>query len=209
MSVDIVERSVACIAGNAEALAAIRKRDISIAIWERGPLPDLSKLALDGIANVRFTADTEKLPDALKGALEDAGYEKCIGRDALHSDIVQLANRFASIMETEFIEIRLEHVTTNACRKFHTDYVTARLITTYLGQGTQWLDGDDAADCDCGDPHNIRQMQTGDVALFKGRLWVQETRAIHRSPPIAGTGEERLVLVINPARFEDVSNGDL
>jgi len=124
----------------------------------------------------------------------------------LHADILSLADRFARIMQTKFVEIRLEHVTTNACKKFHTDYVTARLITTYIGQGTQWLDEDQPADCDCGDPHNIQQMRTGDVALFKGRLW-STCAAIHRSPPIEGTGEERLVLVINPGRSEG-RNGD-
>ena len=38
----------------------------------------------------------------------------------------------------------LEVVRTDSCRKFHADYVTARLITTYLGEGTQWLDEADA-----------------------------------------------------------------
>lgn len=203
MSVDMKERSVAVIADKAEVLAAICEQDVSIAVWERDPLSGLSKLKLDGIADVRFTTAVEELPDALNNALDDAGYERCITHDVLHGDILLLANHFAKIMETEFVEIRLEHVTTNACKRFHTDYVTARLITTYLGQGTQWLDGDDAADCGCGDLHNIQQMQAGDIALFKGRLWSQDTPAIHRSPPIEGTGEERLMLVINPARSKD------
>jgi hypothetical protein len=110
----------------------------------------------------------------------------------------QFASHFATNMELGVVEIRLERIVTNACRKFHADYVTARLICTYAGQGTQWLDSEDAAGCDCGDPHNIRQLSTGDVALFKGRLWSAHAPAIHYSPPIEGTGEERLVLVINP-----------
>lgn len=202
MSVDMKERSIARIAANAEALTTIHQENVSIAIWERAPLPDLSKLKLDSIDNVRFTTNVEELPKALNNTLDDAGHDRCIACNVLHSDILQLANVFTKVMRTESIEIRLEHITTNACKKFHTDYVTARLITTYLGQGTQWLDGG-ASDCDCDDPHNIRQMQAGDVGLFKGRLWTQSTRAIHRSPPIEGTGEERLMLVINPARLSD------
>ncbi|WP_108810872.1 DUF1826 domain-containing protein [Sphingorhabdus sp. Alg231-15] len=200
MSVDIKERSIALIAGNAEALNAIRDEGTAIAIWERSTPPGLSALNLDGIFDVRFTADVEKLSTTLDDALDDAGHERGDARNILHKDVLALANRFAKVMRSEFVEVRLEHVTTNACRKFHADYVTARLITTYLGQGTQWLDGDDAADCDCGDPHNIQQMRAGDVALFKGRLWSQDTPAIHRSPPIEGTGEERLMLVINPVQ---------
>tara|TARA_R110002033_G_scaffold54019_4_gene102386 strand:- start:2182 stop:2799 length:618 start_codon:yes stop_codon:yes gene_type:complete len=203
MSVTMIERSTALIAGNIEALDAIRDDDISIALWERELPTGLSKLNLDNIADIRFTAAVDELHGVLADALDDAGHKKGPQRNALRSDIVTLATRFADLMKTGLVEIRLEHVTTNACRKFHADYVTARLITTYSGQGTQWINGDDAADCGCGEPHNIQQMGTGDVALFKGRLWSSHAPAIHRSPPIEGTGEERLMLVINPMQLAD------
>ncbi|WP_417591593.1 DUF1826 domain-containing protein [Parasphingorhabdus sp.] len=199
MSIDTKERPIVLTAGNIEALDAIRDEDISIALWERELPAGLSELNLDDIADIRFTADIDELHGPLDDALDEAGHRKGSPRDALHNDIVALAKCFARIMETDLVEIRLEHVTTNACKKFHADYVTARLITTYMGQGTQWLEGDDAADCDCGEPHKIQQMAAGDIALFKGRLWSAKAPAIHRSPPIEGTGEERLVLVINPA----------
>ncbi|WP_430413796.1 DUF1826 domain-containing protein [Parasphingorhabdus sp.] len=198
MSMDTKARSIAFTARNPKALRAIRVEGVGIAIWERSAPSGLSELKLDEIVDIRFTADIDKLSATLDNVLDDAGHERGVARDILHNDILLLADHFAQIMQSEFVEIRLEHVTTNACKKFHTDYVTARLITTYLGQGTQWIDGDDAVDCDCGDPHNIQQMQAGDVALFKGRLWSQDTPAIHRSPPIEGTGEERLMLVVNP-----------
>jgi hypothetical protein len=35
--------------------------------------------------------------------------------------------------------------------------------------------------------------------MFKGHGWAPEAPIIHRSPPIAGTGQQRLVLVLNPA----------
>lgn len=190
--------SSAIIAGDAGVLRAIREDDVSLAIWERDAPPAIETIALKDIRNVRFQAALGELPDLLDQNLGAAGFGKGIGRNMLLTDIAMLASRFAQIMDVAEVEIRLEHITTNACKKFHGDYVTARLICTYVGQGTQWLDGDDAADCGCGDPHNIRQLGTGDVALFKGRLWSAESPAIHRSPPIEGTGEERLVLVINP-----------
>jgi len=155
---------------------------------------------LNGIADVRFTTGLEALPDALEHALDAAEYIRSNARDILQNDILQLSRQFAEIMQTEFVEVRLEHITNNACKKCHTDYVTARLITTYLGQGTQWLDGGDAASHDDGGFDNIQQMRPGDVALLKGRLWSQDSPAIHRSPPIEGTGEERLMLVINPVQ---------
>jgi len=201
MSVSVKERSIARIDENAETLGAIQEKEVAITIWERPTLSGLMELKLDSIVDACFTADIDELPDILNTAMDEAGHERHSARDILHTDILMLANRFADIMQTDFVEIRLKHVTTNSCKKFHSDYVTARLITTYLGQGTQWLDSGDAADCD--DPHNIQQMRAGDVALFKGNLWSQDTPAIHRSPPIENTGEERLMLVINPGRLAD------
>ena len=40
-------------------------------------------------------------------------------------------------------------------------------------------------------------MSPGDAGIFKGKI-ATDTPAIHRSPPIAGTGEKRLLLVLNP-----------
>jgi hypothetical protein len=187
------------IAGNADVLGGIRDPDVSIAIWERTlPLKAATLLHAD-LKNVRLSARPLELPPLLESALSDAGYRAGHARNTLLGDILMLANQFSAVMDIDAVEVRLEYVTTNACKKFHGDYVTARLITTYCGQGTQWLDGDDADDCGCGDPHNIRQMAAGDVAILKGRLWSEDAPAIHRSPPIEGTGEARLVLVINPA----------
>lgn len=42
-----------------------------------------------------------------------------------------------------------------------------------------------------------RSLAPGAVGLFKGRILAGEQAIVHRSPPIAGTGEERLLLVID------------
>lgn len=196
MAVDSLLRAI--VAGNTDVLHAIREDDVSIAIWEREPPSSLKNIVLTNLCNVRFTASLGELSDKLDHELATAGLKTGIERNVLATDILALAKRFGAVMRLNEVEIRLEHVTTNACKKFHGDYVTARLICTYVGPGTQWLDGADAEDCGCGEPHNIQQMQPGDVGLFKGRIWSEFHPAIHRSPPIEGRGEERLVLVINP-----------
>jgi hypothetical protein len=183
---------------NADVLRAIREDDVSIAIWEREPPSGTTDIPLKNLSSFRFSASLGEIPDRLELELDSAGFNKGIRRNLLAIDIATLANRFGAVMNLTEAEIRLEHVTTNACKKFHGDYVTARLICTYAGPGTQWLDGEDAEDCGCGEPHNIQQMKAGDVALLKGRLWSENHPAIHRSPPIEGSGEERLMLVINP-----------
>jgi hypothetical protein len=86
-------------------------------------------------------------------------------------------------------------VTTNACRKFHVDAMAARLICTYRGTGTQYgqsRNGDD--------PKRVFTVPTGSAVLLRGSLWPsnRDCGLVHRSPPIEGTGETRLVLVLDP-----------
>jgi hypothetical protein len=59
------------------------------------------------------------------------------------------------------------------------------------------------------DAERVRCANTGDVLVLKGELWPNNRGrgAIHRSPPIEGTGSRRLVLIIdapNPALGEHV-----
>lgn len=87
------------------------------------------------------------------------------------------------------VTVRLAPVVTNSCRRFHADYLTVRMLTTYVGQATQWVYADT--------PEDVRQLAAGDVALFKGRVLAGPPPILQRSPPIEGTGEHRLLLVID------------
>lgn len=115
--------------------------------------------------------------------------------DALIADIAALANRFAELTGNSSLRVRLEGVTTNACKKVHADYTDVRLITTYAGPGTDFVphDAEDHGGNCC-----LERVPTGAVALFKGRLFGEgHAPCLHRSPPIEGSGEARLVLVID------------
>lgn len=193
---------VAC-GETATILSAILMSPINLAIWARkldfGLQQWVDTLDLSVIDDMRFTCEVDDLLPAFAAA--EAGYPS--GHLHLRDDIVALARNFADIMDDRRVEIRLEVVETDACKKFHADYVAARLITTYRGKGTQWLSAHDAASLKNGAVSadvEIKQIATGDVALFKGRVWSRDDAIIHRSPPKAGTGAQRLVLVINPGR---------
>lgn len=116
-------------------------------------------------------------------------------RDWLIADIADLADVFAELMQARFLRLRLDVVTTNACRKFHIDAITARLVCTYRGPGTQYgMPGKDA------EPNRIFTMNAGAPILLRGKLWPTQPSMglVHRSPPIEGTGKSRLVLVLDP-----------
>jgi len=181
-------------------LAAIGEADCNLAIWQRAPLADFAPLLEGNPKDLRFTSDVAGLPALLAEGLAQGGYA---GSPALHTALIEdaasLAGLFCAAMDLGKLELRLEVVRTDSCRKFHADYVTARLITTYVGEGTDWLDEADAARVAAGDqPHCINRLSTFDVGLFKGKL-ATDRPAIHRSPPIAETGSTRLLLVFNPA----------
>lgn len=191
-------QTLAAQAATRNVLASIAAEDCNLAVWERDALTGVDALIAAKPGNVRFTAAADEMPVRIAAELDKAGYPARAERDMLADDMANLAQLYGQIIGSATIEVRAELVTTNSCRKWHADYVTARLITTYVGTGTQWLDSEDAARvAQGGEPEKINTLKAGDVGLFKGRLSPGDP-AVHRSPPIANTGEVRLLFVLNP-----------
>lgn len=146
------------------------------------------------------------MPVADAGALIDAtcgmaGLAPCPGRAALARDVERLARALGEVVETRALCVRLDVVTTDACRRFHLDRIPARLLCTYRGRGTEYglARGDRSVE-------TLSCMSAGDVGLLRGSLWPgrEETVLLHRSPPIEGTGEARLLLTLDmPPGEED------
>ena len=196
------------IAAEAEVLHAIRDPDCNLAIWQRAAFADFAPLTLGTPQDLRFVSEVEKLPDTLALGLRQNGFA---GDHTLHraliEDAARLAGLFCTAMDLGTFELRLEVVRTDSCRKFHADYVTARLITTYVGEGTDWLEQAGARRVTEGaEPEYINRLAAFDVGLFKGKLATDQP-AIHRSPPIAETAHgARLLLVLNPASRPSVDS---
>src|SRR5690606_36891561 len=106
---------------------------------------------------------------------------------------------FAFVSGRRHVDIRLETVTTDACRKFHYDEVPLRLVVTYRGPGTQFVpDGhyEEAVTRQTGYDGPMHDLPRFTAAIFKGSQ-AERGGVLHRSPPIAGTGETRLLLCLN------------
>ncbi len=185
-------------------LATIQRPETELAIWQRC-LPDRLQQWLDDLApaqlpNMRLRARPVEVRGAIPAYLDASDTPGGDSRDLLISDIDRLASRYASICGAELIDIRLEPVSNNACANFHRDCVEARLVTTYRGRGTEWVapaDADRALREQNTYQGPLQHIARGDVAMFKGSCAGQGTGIVHRSPPIAGTGETRLLLVLN------------
>lgn len=187
------------IAKEPQDLINIRDPHCAATLWERRLQPHfqswIDSLPPKNLPEGRLILPTERIADAVLQLCEMAGTPNTPERELLINDIDTLCELFAALMGTKYLRLRLEKVSDNACRKFHKDAITARLVCTYRGQGTQYgtsTDGDD--------PQQVFTAPTGAPILLRGTLSPEspESGLLHRSPPIEGTGETRLVLVLDP-----------
>ena len=187
------------VADTPEGLSRIQDPDCAVAIWNRRPLERfqswLDGLAQDQLPKARVILRPKDVGDAVGQICELSGTPDRPERGRLVDDVTALADILAGLTKAPFLRLRFDIVTTNACRRFHTDAVTLRLVCTYRGTGTQYgvIDGGS-------EPNSISTVPTGSPILLRGTLWPPQTQCDirHRSPPIEGTGEIRLVLVLDP-----------
>ena len=125
----------------------------------------------------------------------------------LIDDILRLATLFETTIKSGNIKLQLEIVTTDMCRLFHADYYRQRLLCTYLGPGTEWLDHSNVNRNALGKGRNnsivkdetaIKRANTFDVLILKGQNFSEgELAVVHRSPPIIRHNKTRVLLKID------------
>jgi hypothetical protein len=182
-------------------LDRIAEDGVAMAVWDRA-LPDpiasrIGRAGADSLPRLRATvaaADAGRALGTALGGVPDRGLAEALAADV--ADLVRIAAR---LIGRDEVSVRLEAISGNACSRFHADRVALRLIATYRGPGTEWVDEDALPPgADPRDPpaQAVRRVPTGAVGLFKGSLATARP-AMHRSPPIAGTGAVRLLLCID------------
>jgi hypothetical protein len=155
-------------------------------------LAECAALPLDQLDDIRIEVPTADIAGALAAAMPTAGYPPS---PHLVTHAAATAGHVLALTPADAAAIRLEVVSTNACRLFHADFVTLRGLLTYIGAGTQWINAADAPDPA---PGRINEVPPFTLAVLKGRLMGDHPAILHRSPPIAGTGRKRLLLIIDP-----------
>lgn len=182
-----------------ENLSILKQPGCAAAIWQRqlsrGFQTWVEGLDPEKLPSARIILRPEHMAAALTELCDNAGTPDGPHRQYLINDIVALTQVFCDVMGAPYLRLQLDRVTTNACRRFHIDALTARLVCTYRGTGTQYgisPDGDE--------PTRVFTVATGAPILLRGTLWPEQPASglLHRSPPIEGSGETRLVLVLDP-----------
>ena len=190
-------------------LSKITNPGTSLIIWERNLdqslINWLSKMSADQLPSGRVLTDRQNIRDAIKTFFSNSKNDDKIKETLLANDIALLAEKYAEITNSNKIDIRLDVIQNDACWKFHLDRVNYRLVTTYIGEGTQYVspkNADDALEKQTDYNGPIEKISEQDVAIFKGSI--NETGKdeahkgiVHRSPPIKEKEGTRLLLCIN------------
>ncbi len=182
-----------------DGLNDIHRPGVAAVIWQRQPVPHvqdwIDRVDPAVLPHMRAILQPNAVRDAVEAACDGSGLPDAPERGRLIDDIATLCDFFARLMAVPFVRLRMDVVTHNACPKFHIDAVTARLICTYRGTGTQYGISTNGAD-----PRRVLTVPTGDAILLRGKCWpdMPSSSLLHRSPPIEGTGETRLMLVVDP-----------
>jgi hypothetical protein len=191
-----------------EKLDIIRERHINLAVLQRSAdptmLPIIRWLAREPF-ELEYKVDVGDVSRSLhKHIAAPLEFEQ--SRYRLIADIQRLAVMFAEYATTHSIRLIVESVHDVPCPKFHQDNVPLRLICTYAGAGTEWLENSNVnthADC-CGgsmvrDASRIRQLKPFEVALMKGKLWPKNDMGIYHRSPKPEADQPRLVVKMDVA----------
>ncbi|MBN8474631.1 DUF1826 domain-containing protein [Sulfuritalea sp.] len=136
------------------------------------------------------------------------------GREALVGDITGLAELYGDLLGCRSVGLRLEVIERAMCPRFHVDHVGIRMLCTFRGPGTEWLDAA-AADRNLlgarsggqpdetsgliRDSRGIHAVPPFAVALLKGDLWQGNAGRgiIHRSPSVLVEQAPRILVAID------------
>ena len=193
-------------------LSAIYEEEINIATWHR----TLPKAFQGSIAELLDQAPTLELiltttPQSAQENVRAALPEKFGG--SLAEDIAELVGMFCFLFDLKRAGLRLVILHEAMCPSFHVDKIPCRLVTTYTGRGTEWLQHEcvdrgklGAKDRGLSDDQigvykhrdDILALNCGDVALLKGETWDGNENGglVHRSPRLTD-GDRRLLLTLD------------
>lgn len=195
-------------------LPLIYQDGINLIQWQRPQNSALREYAhyLTSDSNHFSVFKSRLTPESAAGRLQQELPQQAAKQDFI-DDFILLLDMFCTLFELPAASARLSVVDSAMCPKFHTDKVPCRLVTSFCGAGTEWLENHQVqrqkmghnsqgkSDKDAGvfiHPRVIQQVATQDVLLLKGEAWHgnENNGAVHRSP-MPEAGEKRLLLTLD------------
>lgn len=208
-------------ASDASVLEQISRAETLLAIWQRPPLPSVEcaiqalLAAKDPVQLDDSSSNPVSLRQSLEAHLKDPSRHVADACAALASDFLMLLEKFREISGREHLRLRFERVEDDGCALFHVDTLPMRMLCTYAGPGTQWVEEENVRRDQLGsrgrgteetnaaiviDPDEIQTAPAWHVLVFKGRLWDGHGYSdglVHRSAPVRHPTDYRLRLTID------------
>ena len=182
-----------------------------VLLESRHPIPEITTYLKSVICTIKslnyeidHALDSKILFERLSSDLPDSPIQNV--KDVFIHDIVRLGSLFFDMTKQSHVKLHILPVNSNMCRLFHEDYYRQRLLCTYLGPGTEWLDHNNVNRAGLGkgrnqnivkDASKINRANTFDVILLKGARHESGMGVVHRSPPVEHTGQIRILLKID------------
>ncbi|MFN4275430.1 MAG: DUF1826 domain-containing protein [Ferrovibrio sp.] len=197
---------------NYDVLNEIGRSGINLAIWHRQQEAALARLCTDIAAkhdnDLCLYIDPEKSDVTIPMALAGTGWGCETRLKPLANDVIRAVQIFARLTGDYRLHVDLSVIRTDACRYFHVDNVGLRLLCSYAGPGTEWLDNANVVRAALGlgdnkavlrDPARIHHMPTGLIGILKGERYPGNdgNGIVHRSAPILRCAGRRLLLRID------------
>lgn len=161
------------------------------------------------ISNLDYYVDDELVNEDLLNLLNEdlPNSKQTQNRSIFIHDITNITQSFFNETESKKIRIQLQVIKSDMCRLFHVDHIKQRLLCTYKGAGTQWVEnsnvnrewlakGDNSKIIK--DENLIKITSPFDIILLKGEKFNANIKgAVHRSSPIKLSNGLRIVLKLD------------
>jgi len=202
--------SYALMVDAAADLAAIYDPDVQLVVWQRPQNAELrsywQRAAEAGNVCRRIVARDGALPEDLLPDLP--------GVETAWSELSFVDRLFRDLCEVRTLGVRIECSQDRVCPRFHVDHVALRLLCTWNGPGSEWVDDAQvdrrflgAGSRGLPDEQSgllrpgakIWQIPEQAIALCKGDAWAGNERrgVVHRSPAVAPTDGARVLLALD------------
>jgi hypothetical protein len=187
--------------------------NVSVCVWKRGidtRVQEYVQAGLSGTARERIErvrVDSRKFDGLLQGLPDSPG------QGAFLSEMAAMVELVSTLSDCPRVGVRLLVTGDVPCPRFHVDRVVLRLICTWQGAGTEWVEhqavdrrwlgarGKDLRDETSGllqPGAQIHRLRIFDIGIFKGELWPGNLGrgAVHRSPRAEASNPWRVMISI-------------
>jgi hypothetical protein len=205
-------RPYAYITSELEELIRIFHPFTQIMIWRRDADNIVDRYVQQGLANNLFGNGFLTVIRSGEGLAPNL-LPPLPGREAMVDDVRFIAELYSDLIGCNEIALRLEVLDKAMCPRFHVYRTGIRLVCTYHGQGTEWINDEwvdrnklelsslgfaDRVSGLLDERTRVEATAPFDITLLKGSLWQGNAQrgAIHRSPAVAA-GQSRVLLVMD------------